>query len=201
MPLPTEISTTPTPVPSDLDAPCSRHLRWRQLVQCGQTWARLATTPAACANLPLQPATWQGLQQLAAAILDPLIDRFGPVELTYAFAGPSLLRHIAGRIAPALDQHAGSELNRAGRLVCSRGGQACDLLVPGVPATAVAQFIASQLPFDRLYWYGDDRPLHVSHGPQHSRAMWAMVALPDGRRVPRRLKLPSIVRGATADPA
>lgn len=61
-----------------------------------------------------------------------MVDHFSALELTYGFASPALTRHIRGRIAPNLDQHAGSELGRTGRLVCPRRGQACDLQVAGV---------------------------------------------------------------------
>ena len=185
--MPTPTIAAPSFAAPDPDQPCSKHFRYRDLVQCGETWTRLASTAAPCANLPQQPETWVGLQQLAQAILDPLCEQFWPLELTYGFAGPALTRHIPGRIAPALDQHAGSELNRAGRLVCARRGQACDVRVAGVAATDVARFIAQNLPFDRLYLYGDDRPLHVSIGPDDSRAVYRLELLASGRRVPRRV--------------
>ncbi len=173
-------------IPTDLDAPCSRHVRWRQLVACGETWHRLDQAGSPCANLPLQPETWEGLRQLACQILDPVVDRFGPIELTYGFAGPELVRHIRSRIAPALDQHAGWERNRRGEFVCSRLGQACDLRVPGVPSDDVARWVMQALPFDRLYFYGAERPIHVSWAPERTGEAWEMVPRTGGARVPRR---------------
>jgi hypothetical protein len=38
----------------------------------------------------------------------------------------------------------------------------------------VARFIVERLPFDRLYIYGSDRPLHVSVGPQQAGAIFEM---------------------------
>jgi hypothetical protein len=43
--------------------------------------------------------------------------------------------------------------------------------------------------FDRLYFYGEDRPLHVSVGPDESRAITAMLPSASGRRVPRQIKV------------
>ena len=175
----------PPLLPPDLDARCSRHLTWRQLLECGETWQRLASEGRAVHNLPQEPETWAGLLALATHLLDPLQDALGPIQLTYAFAGPALTRHIHGRIAPSLDQHAGSERRRSGQPICPRLGQAVDLQVAGRTADEVAEYIIANLPFDRLYFYGPDRPLHVSYGPQHSRSAWRMVALADGRLMPR----------------
>ncbi len=49
----------------------------------------------------------------------------------------------------------------------------------------VAQWIVANTPFDRLYFYGDDRPIHVSHGPNRDRQIVLMVAGKSGRLVPR----------------
>ncbi len=173
----------------DIGALCSRHFAWRDLLHCGETWQRLAQQGGGPSlNLPKQLETWRGLQELARRLLDPLVDRFGPVQLTYGFAGPELTRHIGGRIAPKLDQHAGSELDRNGMAICARAGQAVDLLVPGTASDQVATWIRAELPFDRLYFYGADRPLHLSFGPQHKRQVVAMVRGASGRLVPRLCK-------------
>jgi len=49
----------------------------------------------------------------------------------------------------------------------------------------VAQWIVANAPFDRLYFYGDDKPIHVSFGPEHSRQVVRMAAGRSGRLVPR----------------
>ena len=46
-----------------------------------------------------------------------------------------------------------------------------------------------RLPFDRLYFYGADRPVHVSVGPEEARAVVSMLLGPSGRRVPQRRSL------------
>lgn len=73
--------------------------------------------------------------------------------------------------------------------MCERGGQACDLRVPGVSSEVVAEFIWRELPFDRVYLYGADRPLHVSWGPKPLGMVVRMERSRSGRLVPR------VVRG------
>jgi hypothetical protein len=172
----------------DLDEPCGRHLKYRDLIACGKTWSEAAQRGEPIDNVPLQHATVAALSALVHEVLDPLVDEFGPVALTYGFASPSLSSKIRRRIAPSLDQHAACELHPSGKLICSRRGAAVDLIVPGCPATEVAKWLAAHTPFDRLYLYGDDRPLHVSHGPEHTRTVVAMSLGPSGRLVPRRLR-------------
>ncbi|GAA0575963.1 hypothetical protein GCM10009416_13350 [Craurococcus roseus] len=163
-----------------LDRPCGRHLTFRDLVEAGETWRRVRV-----ANLPAQADTVAALRRLAEEILDPVIARFGPLEVTYGFASPALARHVPGRIDPARDQHAGHELKPDGSPVCARLGQAADFRVGAVCSGRIAAWIAGRLPFDRLYFYGADRPLHVSVGPAEARAVVTMLPGPSGRRVPR----------------
>ena len=40
----------------------------------------------------------------------------------------------------------------------------------------LARGMAQALPFDSLYFYGAERPIHVSYGPQHKRAIWTFTA-------------------------
>jgi len=152
------------------------------LLQAGETWAR--TRPA---NTPLQPETWASLIRLCDDILEPVRARFGPLRITYGFASSSLTKNIGERICPALDQHAGHELKRTGEHVCRRLGQAVDFAVSGVSSADIALWIAENLPFDRLYFYGEDKPMHVSVGPDDTRAITAMLRSASGRRVPRRI--------------
>ena len=157
-------------------------------MECGETWHRLASTGAAVANLPQHGETWLGIARLALTLLDPLVDRFGPVELTYAFASQGLTRHIKRRIAPALDQHAGSELRKDGRPVCPRGGQAVDFRIAGAEPGEIAAFIAATVPFDRLYLYDGSDVVHCSVGPEASKQIVKMVLTDSGRLVPRVLR-------------
>ena len=164
-----------------LDQACSRHLTFRTWLEAGETGRRVRVP-----NLPQQPETWAALQGLAKGILDPVIEEFGPVEVTYGFASRALTRHVPGRIDPSRDQHAGHELRPDGKPVCSRRGQAADFVTSSVCSGRVAAWIVTHLLFDRLYFYGPERPLHVSMGPENARAIVVMVEGPSGRRIPRR---------------
>lgn len=37
----------------------------------------------------------------------------------------------------------------------------------------VEWILEQQLPFDSLYYYGGDRPIHISYAPQEKRNIWA----------------------------
>ena len=174
--------------PPDLDHPSGAHFTYRDLIACGDTWRRLsAASPPGHPfdNVPRAEATFAAMRTLCAAVLDPLVERFGRPELTYAFASSALTRHIPGRIHPPLDQHAGHELGRTGKPICPRLGLAVDLLVPGVDGRLVAAWIAEHTAFDRLYYYAPDRPIHVSAGPAATRQLVEMRRGPSGRLVPR----------------
>jgi hypothetical protein len=113
-----------------------------------------------------------------------VIAEFGSLEITYGFSSRALSRLIPGRIAPSRDQHASHELKLDGTPICPRLGQAVDFQIDGVGSKRVAAWIADRLPFDRIYFYGDHRPLHVSIGPDEKKAVVAMLPGPSGRRVP-----------------
>lgn len=164
-----------------LDQQCGTHFTYRALIEAGETWQRLRV-----ANTPVQADTWEALRKLATDVLDPIWQRFGFGIITYGFASAALTRHIRARIDPSRDQHAGHELKPDGTPICSRFGQAVDFKIEGVPSTTIAVWIADRLPFDRLYFYGADKPIHVSVGPEETRAIVEMMAGPSGRRVPQR---------------
>jgi DNA phosphorothioation-associated putative methyltransferase len=170
--------------PPGLDDPCGRFLTFRQLIECGETQASTGL-----ANLPKQPESYNALLGLAEQVLDPVIDYFGMIRLTYGFCSPELSKAIPGRIDPKRDQHAAHELNRLGKPVCERLGAAVDFIVEDESMLDVAQWIVANTPFDRLYFYGDDRPIHVSHGPNRDRQVVLMVAGKSGRLVPRVVSL------------
>ncbi len=168
------------------DDPCGRHFHFRDLLFCGETYARLVAEGRAVDNLPKLDDSWDAIESLARLILDPVVERFGPARLTYGFASAALTRHIQGRIDPSRDQHAAHECARTGRRVCLRGGAAVDFVVDAA-SSDVARFIRSSLPYDRIYFYGDDRPLHVSWSTTPAQEVWVLEAR-NGRRFPRRPK-------------
>src|SRR5206468_2083018 len=122
---------------------------YRQLVECGETQQRLALR-----NLPHEASSYTALYDLAANVLDPIIEYFGSIELTYGFCSAELAKRIGGRISPSLDQHAAHERNRNGAAICARLGAAVDFLVHDEDMREVVDWISAQLVFDRLYFYG-----------------------------------------------
>jgi DNA phosphorothioation-associated putative methyltransferase len=166
-----------------LDEKCGAHFSYRELVECGETWARERPS-----NEPKSPDTFNALCDLARAVLDPVIEYYGSVRLTYGFASPALTRKIRGRISPHLDQHASCESNRNGAPVCGRLGAAVDFIVEYENMREVASWIARNCTFDRMYLYGDDKPVHVSVGPDGAREIYEMRQVGQ-RRVPRKLAL------------
>jgi DNA phosphorothioation-associated putative methyltransferase len=171
-----------------LDERCGRFLTFRDLIHCGETQG-VTGLP----NLPEQVESCNALLELAEQVLDPVIEWFGMIRLTYGFCSPALAKAIrtrgCGPIDPARDQHAAHEQNRRGNPVCPRLGAAVDFIVEDEDMREVARWVAANTPFDRLYIYGPDRPIHVSHGPEQSRQVVVMRQGPSGRLVPRVLTL------------
>ena len=164
----------------DPDDSCGASLTFRQLIECGETQARTGLE-----NRPQQPESYNALIDLARSILDPVIDYFGMIHLTYGFCSPPLARQIPSRIDPRRDQHAAHEVNRRGQPVCTRLGAAVDFIIDDENMLEVAQWIVANTPFDRLYFYGADQPIHVSFGPNHDRQIVRMATAPSGRLTPQ----------------
>jgi len=65
-------------------------------------------------------------------------------------------------------------------------GIACDFIVEDESMLEVTRWVGSHTNFDRLYFYGDDRPIHVSVGPENSKQVTLMLpSKTSNRRVPR----------------
>lgn len=135
--------------------------------------------------LPKNPETLAAIKALNEWIIDPVIDDFGrdKFQLTYGFCSPDLKRFLAkkdpvtglknGRVDPVRDQHMAHEINRNGKYYCERLGASCDFLIKDLSSDRLVDWILSQkLPFDSLYFYGSDRPIHISYGSQHKRDIW-----------------------------
>ncbi|WP_368622615.1 DNA phosphorothioation-associated putative methyltransferase [Paraburkholderia sp. BR13444] len=173
-------SVEPSVTFPDLDALCGTRLTYRALIECGETRTRLGLS-----NLPLNVSTYNALHALAVHVLDPVIDYFGPIRLTYGFSSPELSKQIQSGIAPKLDQHAACEHSSRGKLLCERGGAACDFIVDDEAMDEVALWIIDHTPFDRLYFYGPDRPIHVSYSNEPAGVAYMMVRSTDGKLMPR----------------
>lgn len=165
----------------ELDMKCGANFTFRSFIECGETQRRLAIQ-----NIPLNPKTYNAIHALATRIIDPVVEYFGAIKLTYGFCSAGLARHIHLRVAPELDQHASYELNRLGRPICPRGGAACDFIVEDEDMRQVADWIIANLPFDRLYFYGSDRPIHVSFAVDGVRQAYTLTESKSGRLIPRK---------------
>ena len=130
---------------------------------------------------PSNEESIRAIEELCSNLLDPLIDHFGfeSFKLTYGFCSKDLKRCLNkkkpngekwGRVDPTRDQHMACETNSKDAYYCSRKGAACDLRFEGISSKKIVEFILqAKLPFDRLYFYGSDRPIHISYGPDHTR--------------------------------
>lgn len=170
-------------VSPDLDSRCGKIFTYRELIECGETWNRTRIN-----NVPQSPESYNALHDLATQILDPVVEYFGAIKLTYGFASSALTKQIRKNIAPKLDQHAACELDRKGHAICPRLGAAVDFLVEFEDMVEVARWINVNCAFDRLYVYGSDQPLHVSIGPARSRECYLMRTA-GNRRIPKRIEL------------
>ena len=140
-----------------IDDACSRSFVYRDFIECGKTWLSSGVN-----NVPAQYQSYLSLKHLANTVLEPVVSHFGAIELTYGMATGDLIKNIKRGIAPRLDQHASHELSAAGKRICDREGAACDFRVQGVDSLVVAQWLVANTSFDRMYYYGGDRPIHVS---------------------------------------
>lgn len=136
------------------------------------------------------------IENLFTQLLNPIIDHFGieNFHLTYGFASADLIKFLNrkdpvtgqknGRICPAVDQHVAHERDRNGNYICKHLGAACDFLIKGVDSSEVTRWVVENLDFDSLYFYGCDRPIHLSYG-QGRRAAWTFTT----RNTPVKLAL------------
>lgn len=141
----------------NIDDPCGRYFTYRDLIECGETWEQLRVN-----NFPKESETYNAFYDLCVNVLDPVSDYFGKVILTFGFCSKGLARHIRQRICPPKDQHAGYELKKDGVAICKRGGAAVDFFLADEDMEEVVMWIDNNLTYDKIYFYGNFRPLHVS---------------------------------------
>jgi hypothetical protein len=160
-----------------------KYLTLEEFCTCTQTYHKYAQSinPLPQNVSEVIPA----LKDLNKFIIDPVIDNYGleNFKLTYGFCSPDLKKYLEkkdpitgiknGRVAPKLDQHLSYELNKNGKYYCLRPGAACDFQIQDTGSAEVIDWILTQkLPFDSLYFYGNQRPIHISYGLQHKRDIW-----------------------------
>jgi len=148
--------------------------------------------PISIDNSPKEVESINSTLMLVETVLLPVIKKFGDIKITYGFVSPELNRYIQKNSSsgtyPSIDQHAASELNNVNNHICKRHGLACDFIVKGYEEQMdeVMLFIVNNLGFDKIYYYGNDRPLHVSVGNESERHLQVMNVSDKGRRIPGR---------------
>ncbi len=163
-----------------------KYLTLSKFCQCSKTYKKYNSQ---IDPFPKNPETIKAIKELNQFIIDPIIDNFGRdrFKLTYGFCSPDLKRFLNkkdpitgiknGRIDPSRDQHMGHEINKNGNYYCQRLGAASDFLIEDLESESLINWILErQLPFDSIYFYGSDRSIHISYGPQHRRDIWTFTA-------------------------
>ena len=100
-----------------IDDMCGTNYPYRAFIECGETQTTLQIQ-----NLPKNVQTYNALYALATQILDPVVDYFGAIRLTYGLCTAELGRQIKKRVAHDRDQHAACELKRNGSFICEQQG-------------------------------------------------------------------------------
>ena len=163
---------------------CSKYFKYSDFILCGDT-----VISQNIENLPKQEQSWIAISELAKYLMDPIKQKFGNLKLTYGFCSHNLSLNIKKAINPQRDQHSSFEVNSLGKRLCDRGGAACDFYIPNTSSREVANWIVTNLPFDRLYFYGDNKPIHLSYGPEHNRQIITMSEGPSGKLIPKIVRI------------
>ncbi|MEG3765291.1 hypothetical protein [Alteromonas sp. 14N.309.X.WAT.G.H12] len=140
-------------------------------------------------NMPQNVKSKIALEQLVSTILLPIEQAFSAPRITYGFTSHELKNYIQKHsprgTSPSIDQHSAYEKNSVGKQICSRGGAACDFFVESVPTSDIVRIITQKLNYDRIYYYGNNRPLHVSiHLTEPLKHLQIMCESENGRRYP-----------------
>ena len=141
-------------------------------------------------NSPKEVESIKSILMLVETVLIPVSKKFGEIKITYGFVSPELNRYIQRNSSsgtyPSTDQHAASELNQANNQICNRQGLACDFIVNGYEKQVgqIMLFIVNNLDFDKIYYYGNDKPLHVSVGHKSEKHLQVMNVSENRRRIP-----------------
>jgi hypothetical protein len=143
--------------------------------------------PETPSNIP-SPKSKPYLEMLISEILIPTERKFGALTITYGFTSSKIAayisKHFSTGTAPKLDQHAACELNSKNNEISTRRGSACDFILPNESMAEITRFIVKNLSFDRLYYYGDNRPIHVSISDEPVKHLQIMCESTTGRRYP-----------------
>jgi len=141
-------------------------------------------------NLPSTEGSKNQLNNLQVKIIEPIENEFGPINITYGFVSAELNRfiqkHSPSGTAPQLDQHASHEINRQGNRINKRDGAACDFFIDGYKnqMNEIVIYLCQHLEFDKIYYYGKNRPIHVSVSNTPEKHLQVMNISKNGRRIP-----------------
>jgi len=166
----------------DIDNYCSKSFQFRDFFECSDTYKIFLPS-----NIPVSIDTYSAITNLANEILERVIQEFGDITLTYGFCGPALQRLIKQKIDSKIDQHAGHELDLKGNLICKRKGFAVDFIVKNKCSLDVSRWIVNNCRYDRLYFYGSNRPVHISYSDSPIEQI-VLMKFRNTRVVPQRIK-------------
>jgi hypothetical protein len=143
------------------------------LCTCSNTYAKYSQL---INPYPANPESVRSLELLQSKILVPTINKFGSdnFKLTYGFCSKDLKKFIKrekSRLCIEIDQHMSCETNRNGNYFCRHRGAACDFQITGSDSRKVISFLR-RLDFDSIYYYGSDRPIHISWSEKPRRKIW-----------------------------
>lgn len=170
-----------------------KYLNLDEFCTCTQTYKRYKNL---IVPYPQNPDSIGAIENLFTQLLNPIIDHFGfeNFQLTYGFSSVDLIKFLNckdpatrqknGRIHPTVDQHAAHERHN-GKYICKHLGAACDFFFKGIDSGQVTRWIVETLEFDSLYFYGCNRPIHLSYAETNKRATWTFT----DKNTPIKLKL------------
>ena len=73
---------------------------------------------------------------------------------------------------------------------CFVGKKAVDFLVEDEDMLEVVEWVANNLAFDRMYFYGSNRPIHISYSGSLNREIYELTTTKNGNQVPKKLTFP-----------
>ena len=168
-------------MPKDIKMPCSKYFTYSELIECSDTFKKVSVN-----NIPRDNKTYDAMEYISREILDKVETEFGGLKLTYGFCGAELAKEIPKNIYPRTDQHAGFETNKNGKRLCERDGFACDFYLENISSLSLARWVIKNCKFDRLYYYGADKPIHVSVSDKPTRQI-VLMKFKNIRRVPQKI--------------
>ncbi|GBE95704.1 hypothetical protein NCWK1_5492 [Nostoc cycadae WK-1] len=149
----------------------------QELCTCSNTYAKYSSL---INPYPENSESLGSLETLNQLIITPVINKFGAenFKLTYGFCSKNLLKFLnreKSRICVKVDQHMSYEINSRGNYYCKHLGAACDFVITGIDSRKVISYLKT-LNFDSIYYYGADRPIHVSWSAKSRRKIWEFTA-------------------------